>query len=242
LQDGSASVDADKTNILNSMGKDPETGIVDESLMQTNVDLANKAMGGFLAIAAWPNALRRNFVMQFPSVDNTLRLPDVLRADESRKQLEMSFSGLEEADDRQLSLIAQGFPPNLELLTLCFEGCVNITDTGLATLLQAVSKLPLRCLHLDFLGCTRLTNVGVQSLADNLPKLFLTDVKLSFALCSLISERGMEYLAQKVPTSVKRFEANLKGTGMNKEFDTLHSLVRACKTSKTIDMCHVFSS
>merc|ERR1712203_429876 len=88
--------------------------------------------------------------------------------DTGRTTLEMSFCGVNEVNDHQLSLIARGFPPKLESLTLIFSNCKNVSDTGVTRLMPAIAQLPLQRLHLDFLGCERLTNKSMQTLGDNL--------------------------------------------------------------------------
>jgi hypothetical protein len=232
LQDGNASVEEDKKNILESMGK-TATGSFDESLVLQNVDIANKTLASFCAIAAWPQALRRQLVKEFPVGEGiVMALPDVLKADETRTKLEMSFCGVAEVDDRQLSLIAKGFPPKLKSLNLCFESCVNITDQGLIALMQGVSILQLSYLSLDFVGCTKLTDRGMQSLADCLPNQSLKELKLNFAVCPLITERGVASLGLHLPKCLKKLEANFIGTALNQEFSTLNKFAKAC-TSMT---------
>jgi hypothetical protein len=232
LQEGVASVQEDKKNILDSMGKDPTSGMVDSTIMERNVDLANGALGGFLAIAAWPNALKNQQVMSFPSgsVNEFLRLPDVLNADISRKRLVMSFAGMEEVDDYHLSLLAKGRPPNLESLTLCFESCFCITDAGLTKIMTAVSYLGLSFLHLDFSGCTKLTDTGVQAFVAYLPAETLIEVKVDFSLCAKISQKGVDHLARRLPTSLRKLTAKFKGTELNRNFETLHEFKRQHKS------------
>lgn len=221
LQEGRCTVEEDKVRILNSMGKNPKTGVVDPDLLAKNVEDANRALRGYLASAAWPQAVRMGVVQSFGVA--ALCLPEILVEDVIRTSLELSFSGLREVSDSEVASIAQGLPRGLQSLSLSFESCVSITDIGVVVLAQRVALLQLHSLQLDFLGCARLTDAALTSLASLLPD-SLKEVRLDFSLCTNLTLEGVRALARDLPASVTKLTATFAGTECGKTFESVRQL------------------
>jgi hypothetical protein len=225
LQDGNASVEQDKVKILSIMARDPKTGLVDTD--QDRIDLANRAIRGYLALSAWPQALKHGVVQSFKLLNDTknLSLVDVMRSDQTRTHIEFSFSGLE-VSDQDICAIASGLPPRIEHLILSFESCGQISDAGIAYLSAALARLPLRRLHLDLLGCKLLTDDCMHSLSSSLPQ-SLNDLTLDLSLCSQISKSGVKIFSDELPASVSKLHASFRGTRLDKIFKSPAQLKQA---------------
>jgi len=229
LENGNASVEQDRTNILNIMSVDPATGELDTET--DRIENANTALRGYFALAAWPQALKRGTVENFKLGDEpAFSLADILRLDLQRTVVDISFSGLD-VTDADLSAIASGLPPNLERLTLSFESCGSITDNGVSYLAAKTAQLPLHTLHLDLLGVGRLTDASLGVLASGLPE-SLVDLKLDYSLCRLISKTGVESLAKNLPAKVSKLKASFTGTQWDTVFDSAAQLRKVASSDR----------
>ena len=128
LESGHATVAQDKDSILESMGRNPGTGVFERDFLEKSLSIANTGLRSYFAVAAWPHALRQSMVQ-------AMDLPSVLRKDINRSALEMSFATLD-VTDHDIEDIAQGFSESLRSLSLGFEGCQHLSDTGVAVLAQ----------------------------------------------------------------------------------------------------------
>jgi len=222
LQDGNASVQQDKVNILQSMGRNPLTGIFDNSSLEKNIELANTSLRSYFAVAAWPVALKQGVV-------RSLGLPDVLKHNMSRNALELNFGTLD-VSDKDMEDIKDGLPDRLHSLNLIFDNCRHVSDMGMAVLAKRIGELPLQSLHLDFLGCPLLTDRGVSLLACSLPPQ-LQELHLEFGLCHGIGIEGVKSLGLSIPAGVQKFKACFKGTQCDKTFTSVDKLKKMHHTS-----------
>ncbi|CAE8586475.1 unnamed protein product [Polarella glacialis] len=213
LEDGEASVPEDKAKILYNMSGnrslDSQEG---QECLRRNLEKANNSLNSSLALLAWPQAMHRGLLLNFAQSDE----------DQGMRGLDLSLAHFTEScKDKDLELLAQGLPPNLEELILSFEGCDKITDVGLKALAQKLSP-GLQKLKLDFVGCLLLTDVGLVSLARHLPA-GVKELQLHFASCSRVGLPGATALKQQLPAGLLSFKASFKGTGVNRNFYNLQS-------------------
>lgn len=166
LERGEASREIDKVRILNCMKRN-FLSLDDAAVLQTLeedrdvYDTANVVLHGRLAIAVWPQAVKKGLVLD-------LELPAVLRRDVRRTGLLLDLQQFEEATDSELEALAQGLPLSLQTLTLYLSECPRVTDAGLAALAQALPPGLLE-LELGLSDCGAITVVGVRALARLLP-------------------------------------------------------------------------
>jgi len=231
LEDGEATVVADKERILFHMKKEFQSERPDirgTSRDDEMLENANQSLNAYFAWAAWPQALKHGLVRNFAAHGQAkLDLPVVTALEEGRKQLRLSLAHFDEVTDSALSDIVSGFPPTLMELSLSFEGCPNVSDRSLQHLargLQAHKELV--NLRLDFLGCKQITDLGLKALAGGLPP-NLQRLRLDFAKCRTVGYVGVASLAQSLPSGLKDFSCTFKGTLVDQNFDSVEEL-REC--------------
>eukprot|EP00930_Biecheleria_cincta_P081214 TRINITY_DN6998_c0_g3_i1.p1 TRINITY_DN6998_c0_g3~~TRINITY_DN6998_c0_g3_i1.p1 ORF type:complete len:1165 (+),score=209.90 TRINITY_DN6998_c0_g3_i1:78-3572(+) len=228
LETGEASVADDKVRILQTIaGKVDLNAAEGQEVLKEKIWLANSKLHSTMAILAWPQAMSRGMLLNFGhEVSNQpAKLPEILRADSTMKHLQLSLAHFAQAcGDEAIKILAGGLPPNLEKLTLSFEGCSRITDWGVQSLARNLSD-QLEELYLDFLGCTQVTDTGLQSLASGLPR-SLRVLELHFAGCQAIGAFGIRMLRDSIPPGLTRFKASFRGTGADVNFEDLGQLRR----------------
>jgi hypothetical protein len=233
LEDGRASVEDDRVRILQSMGTNRwDTGDFCRDTQQRNIDFANRRLRAYMAVAAWPQAIKKGCVLDFDGSSSieSISLPEVLSMDLDRHALDLYFNGMQEVTDSDVYYVSQGCPASLTSLSLSFEGCVNVTDRALYSLADRIDGLPLQTLALDFGGCKNLTDVGISYLSTKLPST-LVDVSLQFALIPNISKSGAKSLAEHLPANVSHFRTTFRGTKFDHQFDSLKQLKRMTRGS-----------
>lgn len=233
LEDGEASVEHDRRQILSSMACDvPHTADPDEAL-RIALRRANSALHAYFAIAAWPLAVKSGLVEDFDvESPGTLSLPALLREDEGRERLALSLAHSRTLHDGDVCALARGLPPNLLELRLSFDNCVNLTDAGVRLL---VEKLPpaLRVLWLDFSNCHEVTNAGVHFLARAFPTQ-LRELVLHCANCPNVGDASAMDLARSLPAGVTSLHVGLRGTQVNRAFESVDALRAAVKPRKRL--------
>eukprot|EP00403_Amphidinium_massartii_P048006 CAMPEP_0178466008 /NCGR_PEP_ID=MMETSP0689_2-20121128/51666_1 /TAXON_ID=160604 /ORGANISM="Amphidinium massartii, Strain CS-259" /LENGTH=811 /DNA_ID=CAMNT_0020092987 /DNA_START=134 /DNA_END=2566 /DNA_ORIENTATION=+ len=222
LEMGESSIERDKVAILGRMlGKKLDsTSWHDESVQQVldeNAEIlakANRCLNSHMAIAAWPQAVKRGLVQEL-SERNGQRcsLPEILRQDAVLKQLNMSFAHFPEMTDYEINVLAQSFPPSLTSLTLHLEACRNLSDSGLEGLVRGLPD-SLRTLNLDCLGCVNLSDSGLTLLGESLPT-GLVELNVHFDRCSLLTADGVRRFATGLPSSIAVFTGTFRGTSAN---------------------------
>jgi len=218
-------VASDKANIIAIMTKDAGH--------HAQLSRINCSLHGLLALAAWPQAVKRGLVEDFDK-DNpgTLSLPDILKEDHDRKELTMNLSHLKELSDHDMVALASGMPPFLTSLDLSFEGCLDITDAGVCALTNALPP-SLLFLRLDFLGCKKLTDASVQVLARALPP-HLSELRLYCSKCPYMTRIGTATLARQIPKSLVRIDVQFRGTPAQKDFHSVEDL-RAAGSRRSLE-------
>merc|ERR1711937_1068150 len=145
-------MEQDKINILNDIGTDRKTGLVNDEVRERNLLHANRSLRGYFALAAWPQALKRGLVQDFAFGGANkqgigFNLAQVLVADEDRTYLQFTLSGFEEVDDEEVQTFSRGLPPRLTHLNVSFEDCPNLSDDGFIELATKLQELPLQKLE-----------------------------------------------------------------------------------------------
>jgi len=214
LEEGEASVAADKKSILDVMRKTARGAETVDSRLQ-----------GRFARVAWPLALQKDLVNDFRGDGRgTLRLPEVLKADTTRKKMEMSFTAINNVKDRDVEDVARGLPKFVECVSLDFGSCERITDKAIDLLSRAIGQLDrLSELELKFIGCHRLTNASLEWLAERLPH-NLKVLELHFAMCPKIDNVGVHALARRLPRGLVKFTATFRGSKLDRNFTSVTEL------------------
>jgi len=213
LEDGTCTVPSDKESIIQNITsmyqrkdacrKSSLVSLKFEAFAQLNCSLH-----AYLALAVWPQAVRRGAVSK-------LSLPEALKSDTTRTSLFLDLSNFEELDNEGIKTFSGCFSLSLEHLNLSFRRCSNITDQGL---IELARRLPseLQSLRLNFQGCAQITDTGITSLAGHIGSLkCLTQLRLDFGNCTDIDIPSLQALADKIPHSVKEVILVLLGTGVN---------------------------
>mmetsp|Transcript_60762 Transcript_60762/g.144714 ORF Transcript_60762/g.144714 Transcript_60762/m.144714 type:complete len:1223 (+) Transcript_60762:87-3755(+) len=224
LEQGQASMDMDKIFILKHMLKVKldATSLDDPQLQAAMVQgapmlqQANSRLHARLAIAAWPQAVKRRIVQDFDvGKFGTKPLPQLLQADTLMEVLKFSFAHQQEMGDRQLAQLARGLPKQLTELSLSLESCKGIGDEGLE---QLATNLPpsLRSLHLDCLGCVHITDTSLRRLVEKLPSQ-LEKLHVHFDKCSLLSAEGVQYFADGALAKVPDVSGTFWSTPANRD-------------------------
>lgn len=221
LENGQASVEADKQNILRSISNDGGGG---PGALERSLQHANEALRSHFAVASWPQAVLRGLVENFDKeAPGEVSLPLVLRKDATRSHLILSLAhgGSEESvvSDRDVRAVASGLPEQLELLDLSFEGCHRISDAGVTVLAKGLPQ-QLTYLSLDFSACDALTDESLAVIAKCLPQ-SLQHLNLCFAHCQLITILGAQALAAALPPKLKQFSATFVGTAIDRKYTNI---------------------
>lgn len=223
LQDGDASVQADKGAILKCIAMEADGDVA------VGLKRANGAIHGYLARKAWLQAIKKGIVDNFDEEHpGTIGLPAVLASDESLFKLDMSFAFCEELTEADVQHIVAGFPPNIKHLKLSFEGCDMFCNRAIKTLASALPS-DLLVLELDFGGCQRLNDDGVKFLAEQFPS-SVQDLYLVFAACPDLNYASIVALGECLPNGIKNFQANFQATKMNLKFGTPRSIRRCARS------------
>lgn len=228
LELGQASQESDKEQILKSMAADLKLEGHDfHTCLELACSKANTTLNAYFAVAAWPLAVTQSIVQDFDlKHPGTLSLPDVLKADNERKRLVLSFAHIQEMSDKGIATICKGIPNGLKELVLHFKSCTHISDSGLIDLSRKLrSMFHLDKLHLDFSSCAQISDRSLIALANSLPP-SLTELRVDFAVCPRISESGVKVLARCIPLTVNVFYGTFKGTTLNREFDGVREMTR----------------
>jgi hypothetical protein len=227
LEDGEASVLADKNRILACIAKDGMPGHAEAEVMaglQYALERANTNLHSYLALAAWPQAMKNGCVADFdPMRPGLVQLPWIVSRNKYLEKVQLSLSHMEEMSDAQMKLIGECLPPRVKKVHLRFDGCLNITDDGVASLAQSLPRT-VQSLHLDFLGCKSVTDRGLQSLALKLPQLALRELRLDFAMCEKLGHPGVQALRDNLPAKLERFAATFQGSQVNQRFKSTQEL------------------
>jgi hypothetical protein len=242
LEEGAATVASDKQSILDSMAKrlisqesfnDLSTDEKNDAV-HTAAQQANAALHSYFAQAAWPRAVKQGIVHDFDRENpGSLSLPEVLQRDTCRRSLQMSLGHMAEVDDRQIKTIARALQESVDELSLSFEVCHSISDSGLIALAQRLPR-GLKKLHLDLLGCEQISDEGLRQLSIFLPE-GLVSLRLDFAKCVRISNTAVATLAQNLPAHLKSFSATFKGTECNRNFGNVKDFRKWAKDAKWLD-------
>jgi len=232
LENGEATVQSDKEHILNyitayqqkrSHGKSDEPPA---ALQNTN-----NSLNALFARAAWPQAVKRDLVLDFDTAaPGSLCLPSLLKKDDELQSLKLSLEHSEKTTDSVVCTLAGALPPNLYELSLSFEGCQHVTSESLRGLARHLPQ-NLLLLKLDFLGCKKIDDAGVDALAGGLPQ-HLRELTVHFDNCPNISIVGIRALARGTPASVTCFRGTFQGTKFNSSFDTVSSLRRTLQVDR----------
>merc|ERR1712032_704973 len=211
--------------ILTRMATDIKCGGSDEACLSLSLQRANAALHAYFSLAAWSSAVNEGIVEDFDRErPGTISLPTVLAQDTLRQRLTLSLAYSSCVRDRDLHVLAQGLPPELVELRLTFASCPNVTDDGVHAL---SSKLPtnLQRLVLDLSSCPEVTDKALELLSGELP-LHLQELELCMAYCHEITLRGVAALAVNLPTGLTTLKVMLRGTEVNKVFDSPAALQR----------------
>ena len=152
-----------------------------------------------------------------------LNVCDALVDDKFRQSLDLSLAHFEETCvDSVVKILAESLPTSLVKLKLSFEDCARLTDLSLQALTSRFQQLPLlQQLYLDFVGCSNLTDAGLILLAKTLQNSSLSELELHFAGCGRLHSKGIQALQERLPASLRSFKASFKGTGVNRNFQSL---------------------
>ena len=198
----------DKWRILNAIAfpslNDDELLNQDPPSDHPNYDRVDNAIGSYAALACW-YAIEKNDA-------NCDLLAYKLRCDETRRLVQLSFTGCHHFDDRKLEVLVSHLPPALEVLRLdlaftgistldCFEA---LGGSRIASLSLSFTGSPLCCVN--GLGCvlpqlrlrelhlclSKLNFLGdIESLITALPCLRLNDLDLTVNLCPMLTESAL---------------------------------------------------
>jgi len=215
LQDGQASREEDKKQILKFLGKGSGH----------HLEKANQRLRSVFAKAVWIEALDLGIAEDFDINDpGAISLPEVLSADEQRLELSLSFAHMEKANLAAVRALARAFPLSLEHLQLSFEGCPNVNDQSIWELTRGLPR-GLQTLNLDFLGCQAVTDTGIKHLALALPAQ-LTKLTLHMDNCNCITSTGLHILAANLPRGLHDFCGTFYGTTVDKAFHSVSDFRR----------------
>ncbi|CAK9117404.1 unnamed protein product [Durusdinium trenchii] len=216
LEDGEATVEADKMKILSAMAGGNLNSSRGQMLLEKNLKHANDTLHSTLAVLAWPQAMQRGLLGE-------MKLAEALSADVGRERLELSLAHFEAScTDAAMKVLATGLPPNLQELRLSFEGCNRITDAGVSALVRHLNP-KLKLLYLDFIGCALLTDSAILSLAKHLPST-LIELQVHVAGCEGVGTAAVQHLKQHWPASLHQFRGSFKGTAVNRNFRNFQEL------------------
>lgn len=228
LEQGNATQETDKEEILKSMAADFACEGQDfQKCLELACSKANTTLSAYFALAAWPLAVSKHLVTDFDrSRPGSLNLQSILRRDQWRKRLALSFSHIMEMSDAEVSTLASGLPSGLEELELHFKSCTHITDQGLSVLLVSVSHLlSMQKLNLDFNSCKHITDRSLINLANSFPEA-MKELRLDLA-CTSITEAGVLAFGHSLPDTLEVFSATFKGckgTRLNRDFHAVHDI------------------
>jgi len=246
LEKGQASREADKIHIMNCMTGNKKNlndrGVLNRAqsdrVDQAAYNAANMALHGIFAVAAWPQAVRKNLVKDFDRLSpGSLSLPRILIKDIQRKTLSLDFQNFEEMRDAQLVELADGLPPNLrevevnlsvtgvanrgvkhfmqalprdvEVLNLRFAKCSAVSDPVVRTIGLHLSTGLVR-LTLDFRECKDITDAAVKFLASRLPG-GLIEVSMDFRHCAELTDDSLTALGEALTADLTKVELNFTG-------------------------------
>lgn len=177
-----ASVELDRIRILNCIA---ESETLEEKPPQNNPNYAkvNLQLRSHFAVAMWFQAVLTDSV-------NVERLAEALLADTWRTSLVMNMGFCPKFDDKHLSVLSQGIPPQLTSLELHFWMCESISNYGIEVLSKALPA-SLETLILNFQMCSNVGSAGVMAIGNSLPT-GLKVLRLSFEWNkSILSIQGL---------------------------------------------------
>jgi hypothetical protein len=223
LEDGDASVELDKHRILETMARDMPMTMEEDERLKFALKRANNALHAYFALAAWSYAVNAGIVRDFdPLHPGSLNLAETLRKDEERQRLTLSLAHSPKVTDVEMQTLAEGLPPNLVDLSLCFDGSENVSDAGVKALAQRLPR-SLRGLKLDFSSCRDITDIGISQLMQGLPP-EIQALELFFAHCQEISVTGAGHIVTHLPSHVVHLNVTMTGTKVNRAFQSAAAL------------------
>lgn len=188
ILDAQASEESDRRHILNAIVQRKGEDLELPPLLDTQKEYTrmNNRLRATFAAAAWPQAMKSRLLID-------LKFPDVLRADEDRRELVLSLPEI--FDDSHAALLARGLPPNLETLSLNI-GYTKVTDLGLRHLAGAIRGKPVKTLKLC-LEYDAVSDIGIQHLGGAITDRPLSDLKLDLRGTD-VSDIGLQHLADAI--------------------------------------------
>eukprot|EP00931_Biecheleriopsis_adriatica_P035123 TRINITY_DN20230_c0_g1_i2.p1 TRINITY_DN20230_c0_g1~~TRINITY_DN20230_c0_g1_i2.p1 ORF type:complete len:526 (-),score=104.50 TRINITY_DN20230_c0_g1_i2:56-1633(-) len=185
IEAAKSSVEHDRNYILNAIsGKELHTEPHQDHIAFDNM---NATLHGIFAVAAWPQAVQKKQVQ-------ALALPAALRADLERLELHFSFFGTPEMTDSECETLASSLPPNLQDLSLDFDG-TTVSDAGCTALGRAIGTLEqLACIQLNFrTSANTIGNPGVAAIVEGLMLLRnLKRVMLAASFCPHLDDDALK--------------------------------------------------
>jgi len=226
IQRAQASVEVDRTRILNSVaGRDLDLPPLEED---DAFDLVNRRVRSVFALAFWRRSMAETASEELKRL--RVKMAAALAMDTTRAHLDLSLAGCERCGDEELALLTQSLPQSLQELNLDLKG-LTITDAGVGALASRMARA-MQAGDLDLADCAHVTDAGVKALREHLPKdlkslrLNLKGTKCSQAVqeqcgnlkglldCSALSEPPPSPAASPAPGSAK---SKKKGGGKSKK-------------------------
>jgi len=199
LETAKASVETDRTHILNSIAARPVAEFSKEPpKSHDNYDMIDAKLRSTFAQAAYRQIIDAG-------EDEDVKLFDILAADRWRTKLSMSFGRCNALTDHKVAQLANALSPSLQHLIL------NLSSTAItdAALLAIMPKLPKSINYLEFHvnACASITDKGVEAIANGLHELEnMIYLKLGLAWVHVLTDATVALVGEKLGTK--------KGKGM----------------------------
>jgi len=184
VQNASASVEADKVHILNSLAKVPPHELDKAPAVDHPTYTAvNRRIAAICALACWRGAVDRGVDI---GIGADFSLASALRDDARCEAVDLSFAECNQFGDIELQVLAQALPACLKHLSL---DCVATTLTDIESLSRRLGDLvDLSDVRLYFSRCQKLSTASVELLGARVGQLpVLNHLELWFKGCSQLT-------------------------------------------------------